>query len=78
MAKPFKQFISEKNFYLDVDNEWDSKQKASNENEAVKQLFPRAKEIKVVGADDDERGDSLVFSVKDYDGEILTVKVYQR
>lgn len=51
------------NFYLEVDNNFDSKQTAKTEREALEKLFPKAIDIDFIGADDEDGDDYSVWEV---------------
>ena len=78
--KSFKEYnkINEAKYYLEVDNSFDATRDASNEEGAVKALFPKAKKISFVGVDDPDGYDVMIYGVVDSDGERHNVKVSRR
>lgn len=61
-----------KNFYLDVNNEFDAERTAKTPLEAVRKLFPEAENLRFVGVDDYCGQTAEVFRLTD-DGEDFEV-----
>lgn len=66
-----------KNFYLDVNNRYDSEKVAETAEKAVQMLFPNSENIRSIGFDDYNGEDAEIFRLTG-DGEEYEVYVIEK